>query len=279
MKQRIELTGYKSQNIAENIAESSAIQYQAGTSVEFGTPGSGQVKFNGAVVPPHTPKTLAKDLLDMWMNSPGHRRNILSSKTEIGCGVAFYQDGSLNNAMLVKACQVFGEPEAAPDTKPMPQPQPTEPDAEKSSFPKGYFYMTNKYVEGQDYVLESAPVTLRKRGNYSGMVWKAIPAGNGYFFLTTQYLEGQNQVLEGGDGQGPAVMVPNKGYSGTMWKPISAGGGYFYLTSAYMESQKKVLEGNVGDANADPRDNVYKGAPHMVTGNPTGTMWKFIPAN
>ena len=281
MDQRIALTGYKAGDMAENIAETSAIQYKAGTSVQFGPPG--QVMLNGAVVPNHTPQTLAKELLDTWMNSSGHRRNILSSNTELGTGVAFFRDGSLNNTMIAKATQVFGMPAGGSTAPPMTQPatQPTQPKSSPSSkqnpFPQGYFHLTNKAAERQGLVMESAPVSLRKKGGYTGMLWKAIPAGNGYYYLTSQYLEGQNQVLEGYDGSGPAEMVENKGYSGTLWKPLSAGGGYYYLTSAYMQSQKKVLEGNVGDINASS-STTFQGLPYMTTSYGDGTKWKFTPA-
>ncbi|MCA9123112.1 MAG: hypothetical protein H6822_19945 [Planctomycetaceae bacterium] len=143
-------------------------------------------------------------------------------------------------------------------------------------FPTGYFYMTNKFVEGQNLVLESAPLTLRERGNFSGMQWKTLPAGDGYFFLTSQFLEERNQVLEGGNGEAAAFMASNNGVTGTRWKAVPADDGYYFLTTMYMEESKKVLEGNVGDAKAD-RSDPFKGGPHMVARRATGTMWKFIP--
>ncbi len=42
---------------------------------------------------------------DLWMNSAGHRKNILSSRyTHLGCGVAFYYD---NGVLMYKATQNF----------------------------------------------------------------------------------------------------------------------------------------------------------------------------
>ena len=143
-------------------------------------------------------------------------------------------------------------------------------------FPTGYFYMTNKFVEDQNLVLESAPVTLRKRGKYSGMYWKAMPAGDGYFYLTSQFLEERSQVLEGGNGAAAAHMAPKNGVTGTRWKALPASDGYYYLTTMFMEKSKKVLEGNVGEAKADRRDPL-KGGPHMVKRRATGTLWKFLP--
>ena len=145
-----------------------------------------------------------------------------------------------------------------------------------NGFPIGYFYLTNRFVEGQNLVLESSPVTLRKRGKYTGMYWKAIPAGGGYFYLTSQFFEERKQVLESGIGAGTAVMMPKEGKAGTLWKAVPAGDGYHYLTTMFMEKSKKVLEGNVGEANANLRDP-FKGRPHMVTRLAAGTLWKFVP--
>lgn len=47
----------------------------------------------------------AKQLVDQWMNSPGHRANILNEGyTHLGCGVAFYKNYS---SVYVKATQNF----------------------------------------------------------------------------------------------------------------------------------------------------------------------------
>ena len=47
----------------------------------------------------------AQDLLNKWMNSPGHRANILNAAyTHIGCGAAFY---SLRSFIYIKSTQNF----------------------------------------------------------------------------------------------------------------------------------------------------------------------------
>lgn len=150
------------------------------------------------------------------------------------------------------------------------------PGDESDGFPSGYFYLTNKFVESQGLVLESSPLTLREKGNFTGMFWKAIPAEDGYFFLTTQFLAAKDEVLESRDGKGAALMVPNTGVTGTLWKAIPTGDGYYYLTTMFMEKSGKVLEGNVGEANAD-RNDPFDGAPYMESRRATGTMWKFVP--
>ena len=108
-EQRIAMSGYKAGATAENIAGSFGIKYEAGASVSFGGPGV--IKLNGVEIPPHSPRSLAESLVTQWMNSPGHRANILSQGvTEMGSGVTFYVNKDFNSIIGVKACQAFGSP-------------------------------------------------------------------------------------------------------------------------------------------------------------------------
>lgn len=146
-----------------------------------------------------------------------------------------------------------------------------------SAFPEGYFYLTTKFAENQDLVLESAPLTLREMGDSTGMLWKATSTKDGYFSLTSQFLEEDNHVLESSDGSGAAVMMPNNGVTGTQWKAVPAGDGYCHLTTRFTEDQGKVLSGNVGEARGAGAP--FNGAPYMVekTSAEPSTLWKFIP--
>ncbi|MEM1295669.1 MAG: CAP domain-containing protein [Verrucomicrobiota bacterium] len=106
-KQRAALAGILNPMIAENIAQNFGIQYEAGTSVRFGDPGV-LIDKRGNPIPPHTPLSLADKLVTQWMNSRGHRQNILSKDAlEIGCGVAFYTNPKFNQTKGVYACQNF----------------------------------------------------------------------------------------------------------------------------------------------------------------------------
>ncbi len=62
---------------AENIAQSFGIQYKAGTRVS-----------STANIPPHTYNSFAQAMLIQWMNSPGHRANIMrrGRYEYLGCG-------------------------------------------------------------------------------------------------------------------------------------------------------------------------------------------------
>ncbi|HOX21483.1 MAG TPA: CAP domain-containing protein [Candidatus Paceibacterota bacterium] len=71
----------------------------------------------------------SKDVVDAWMNSPGHRANILSDYfTEIGIGVA---DGKYNGQEATFIVQMFGRPAAAVQTPPQPKTPQTTPVAVK----------------------------------------------------------------------------------------------------------------------------------------------------
>ena len=60
------------------------------------------------VRPGDTYSSLAKSLLVQWMNSPGHRANILAEEFEfLGCGAALYCDSLDNNHPKVKCVQNF----------------------------------------------------------------------------------------------------------------------------------------------------------------------------
>lgn len=67
----------------------------------------------------------SKDVVDAWMDSPGHRANILSDYfTEIGIGVA---DGKYNGQEATFIVQMFGRPAPAVQTPPQPKTPQTTP--------------------------------------------------------------------------------------------------------------------------------------------------------
>lgn len=148
----------------------------------------------------------------------------------------------------------------------------------QSGFPAGFFQLTTKAVENQNFVLESFPPMLQKSANNAGMNWKATASRDGFFRLTSQYLEAKNQVLEGGDGREPVSMREDRGVTGTEWKAVPAGNGYYYLTTRFMEESGKVLDGNVGETDA-ARRAPHDGAPYMVDRRDAGqnALWKILP--
>lgn len=107
---RGKLAGITNPSIAENIAEGFGINYRAGVSIYPMDVEKGEFSYtaNGPLIEKHTYISLAESLLDQWMNSSGHRSNILSkSALELGCGVYFYHDRNFYNIFKCRAAQNF----------------------------------------------------------------------------------------------------------------------------------------------------------------------------
>lgn len=108
--QRMALFGVTGGNRAENITQTFGIQYKAGSPII--PPEHGNKLFRdfetGEVLPNHTYNSLAVDMVDGWMNSPGHRANILSVELKyLGCGAFHFEDRSSFDMDMFKATQNF----------------------------------------------------------------------------------------------------------------------------------------------------------------------------
>jgi len=107
---RARLAGISNPYLAENIAESFAIQYKAGVSVSPIDSQQGTFSYSrgGSQIPNLTYLSAGEAVIKQWMNSPGHRANILSVKAlSIGCGAFFYHDSSFYNMPKFKMTQNF----------------------------------------------------------------------------------------------------------------------------------------------------------------------------
>ena len=101
--------GVPNPKFAENIAFVTTIDYESGRPV-YGRGGPGKYSYtpDGPLVPTHTYASLARDTLEGWMNSPGHRRNILDGNAlELGCGFAFIWKNSFPSANAVQNFQLY----------------------------------------------------------------------------------------------------------------------------------------------------------------------------
>ena len=107
LEQRGKRAGILNPRIAENIATTFGVKYHSGDpvySLQGGAGGYSLFPF-GEPIPPHTYRSLARALLEQWMNSPGHRSNILSPYAlEMGTGAYFYRDSQDLNGMPMFAC-------------------------------------------------------------------------------------------------------------------------------------------------------------------------------
>ncbi len=80
LSQRVRATGYLPRYASENLAMLPRYRF-AGQ--KFYIVNGAQCRFagrNGGTIPPRSYASLARDVVRMWMESPGHRRNILDNK-------------------------------------------------------------------------------------------------------------------------------------------------------------------------------------------------------
>jgi len=80
VRDRFDFLGIETRLLAENVAMVFGIRYKSGDKF-YTRKQDGRTVFSvepdGPPIPPHTYASFAKHLLDEWMASPGHRKNIL----------------------------------------------------------------------------------------------------------------------------------------------------------------------------------------------------------
>jgi uncharacterized protein YkwD len=105
---RAAIAGILNPFLAENIATCHGLKYKSGTNVYIRGDGLFSYKMDGELIPSHTYLSLAEAVVDDWMNSKGHRKNILmDSALQLGCGSDFYRDRHFNNMPSFKVTQNF----------------------------------------------------------------------------------------------------------------------------------------------------------------------------
>lgn len=105
---RARLAGILNPHIAENIAISFAIRYKAGAAIYPRENGGFSYTPKGPIIETHTALSFADAVLEQWMNSAGHRANILSPKAKsVGAGAYLYIDTASMNMRKIKAVQNF----------------------------------------------------------------------------------------------------------------------------------------------------------------------------
>jgi len=109
-KQRLAMYGIEQGYRAENISDMFGIRYEQGSALipPDTTEGDFRDFKTGKPIPVHTYLSFAKALLEGWMNSSGHRANILNSKlVYLGCGAYHYINESFYGMDQFKAVQNF----------------------------------------------------------------------------------------------------------------------------------------------------------------------------
>jgi len=110
MSDRLALVGITQCYTGENIAYTFGIEYKAGKSVYSPVQNGGYFSYTykGKPIEIHTYLGLAKEVVNNWMNSPGHKANILNKNfSYLGTGAAHYQDSDFYNMDNFKFTQNF----------------------------------------------------------------------------------------------------------------------------------------------------------------------------
>lgn len=109
---RFHLEGLNPKFYGENICSTYGLQYQTGRKVNPPYP-SGEFTYaftsRREVIPPHTYLSFAKSVVKLWMESPGHRQNILNPNFKsLGCGARVYREKNFYNMPYFMVVQNFG---------------------------------------------------------------------------------------------------------------------------------------------------------------------------
>jgi uncharacterized protein YkwD len=112
VQDRFHLEGLNPKYYGENICSTYGLQYQSGRKVNPPYP-TGEFTYaytsKREKIPPHTYISFAKEVVKLWMNSPGHRQNILNPNfTSLGCGARLYLEKSFYNMPYFMVVQNFG---------------------------------------------------------------------------------------------------------------------------------------------------------------------------
>ncbi|MBN2212645.1 MAG: hypothetical protein JW723_00245 [Bacteroidales bacterium] len=107
---RARLAGILNPYLTENIATAFGLQYEQNRKVLVKGPGKFSYPDQDVLIPPRTYLSVADALLKNWMNSEGHKKNILSHNAlQLGCGTYMYLDSGFNLMPTFIAAQNFQE--------------------------------------------------------------------------------------------------------------------------------------------------------------------------
>lgn len=110
LRDRFQIVGLNPVLIAENISSTAGIRYEYGRKVN--RPQSpGQFTYMTSkqeIIPQHTYISYAREIVELWMKSPGHRKNILNpTLTQMAAGSAVYAEKSFYNMPYFMNVQCF----------------------------------------------------------------------------------------------------------------------------------------------------------------------------
>ncbi|RAI85024.1 CAP domain-containing protein [Algoriphagus yeomjeoni] len=109
--ERFSREGLKRMLIGENISSSIGLQYQTGRQINIPRSGGMYTYANNRreVILPHTYLSYAREVVQLWMNSPSHRKSILNPRfDQLGCGSQVYNNREFFNVPYLMGVQCFG---------------------------------------------------------------------------------------------------------------------------------------------------------------------------
>lgn len=111
LRDRLNRSGINPKYIGENICSTFGLQYETGKKVSKPVR-PGEFRYmntaNREIIPTHTYLSFAKSVVKLWMDSPGHRQNILNPIfTNMGCGAFVYFEKSFYGMPYFMAVQNF----------------------------------------------------------------------------------------------------------------------------------------------------------------------------
>lgn len=199
--------------------------------------------------------TTAADVVNAWMNSPGHRANILNPNlTQVGTSV------KANAAGVLYYTQEFGQPSnVAPPPGSAGTPPPPPADPTPPSQPSAQLYVVGAGLGGGPQVMAYDAVTGQIKYN---------------FFAYDSAFRGGVRVATGdvtGDGYDDVVTSPGTG-GGPHVKVFDGRTGQLVRTwMAYESTFTGGLYLAVGDINGDGKAEVITGTG--VGGGPVAKVW------
>lgn len=110
MKARLSAVGIPPSYMAENIAQFSGLDYTPGKPVYSPQVNGGYFSYThkGEPLKPRSYASAARHVLQQWMDSPGHRRNILNPRLKyLGTGLSAFEKKSFYNMLYFNATQNF----------------------------------------------------------------------------------------------------------------------------------------------------------------------------
>ena len=112
LMKRVRSVGVNPGLAAENVATAFGLRYESGKAF-YKREEKGQPIFsyepNGAAIQPHSYQSFARALVESWMNSPGHRKNILLGEAEF-LGVSCVGSVAESGMPVFYCTQVFLAP-------------------------------------------------------------------------------------------------------------------------------------------------------------------------